>query len=66
MNHNLVKENEMLVKCVVTGKMYDPVVEFAKLMAQPETVEMLVRMKEERGRGWPINTGFDKGDTDAV
>ena len=56
----------MLVKCVVTGKMYDPDVEFARLMNQPETVEMFVRMKEERGRGWPTNNDFNKGDEDVV
>ena len=55
----------MLVKCIVTGKLYDPVVEFAKLMDQPETVEMLVRMAEERGRGWPTSENF-KGEEDVI
>jgi len=53
----------MMVKCVVTGKMYDPEVEFARIMALPETIEMFVRMKEERGRGWPINEGFNVVDS---
>ena len=50
----------MLVKCVVTGKMYDPEVEFLRILNAPATVEMFVRMKEERGNGWPVNDGFNK------
>ena len=56
----------MLVKCVETGEMYDPDVEFARIMALPETVEMFVRMKEERGRGWPTNKDFNKGEQDVI
>ena len=42
-----------LVQDRVTGEFYDPMVEFEKLLNSPEVVDQMVRMKEERGRGWP-------------
>ena len=41
------------VTCRVTGKTYDPDVEFEKLLQSKEVREQLVRMKNEQGRGWP-------------
>ena len=42
-----------LVKDKKTGEMYDPNVEFDKLLHHPDTVAQMKRMKDERGRGWP-------------
>ena len=56
----ILKRNyEMLVKDRVTGEMYDPQVEFEKLLQDPEVVDQMVRMKEERGCGWPVRTAQD-------
>jgi len=49
----------MLVQDRVPGEMYDPQVEFEKLLQNPEVVDQMVRMKEERGRGWPVRTSQD-------
>ena len=56
-------EREMinLVQDRVTGEFYDPMVEFDKLLNSPEVVDQMVRMKEERGRGWPMHPD-DKGE----
>ena len=54
----------MLVKDRVTGKMYDPQIEFEKLLRDPEVIDQMVRMKEERGRGWPIRTAQDCQEKD--
>ncbi len=51
----------MLVEDRVTGEMYDPQVEFEKLLQNPEVIDQMVRMKEERGRGWPIRSSQDCG-----
>jgi hypothetical protein len=50
-----------LVQDRVTGEMYDPMVEFEKLLHHPDTVAQMFRMKEERGRGWPKHPD-DRGD----
>jgi hypothetical protein len=53
----------MLVQDRVTGEMYDPQAEFEKLLQNPEVIDQMVRMKEERGRGWPVRSSNDcKGE----
>ena len=37
----------MMVQCKKTGRWYDPMVEFRKLMQQPEVIAMLKRLKEK-------------------
>ena len=36
----------MMVQCRVTGVWYDPQVEFARLLCDPEIVALLKRLKE--------------------
>ena len=37
----------MMVQCKVTGRWYDPKVEFYKIMNSPEVVAMMIRMKNK-------------------
>lgn len=37
----------MMVQCKKTGRWYDPLVEFRKVMSSPEVIAMLKRMKEK-------------------
>lgn len=53
--------NVKLVEDLVTGELYNPMVEFDRLLNSPEVVDQMVRMKEERGRGWPMHPD-DKGE----
>jgi hypothetical protein len=39
-------ERDMLVKDIKTGKLYNPQIEFDKLMEDPETVKIMKRLKE--------------------
>jgi hypothetical protein len=55
-----LREAKLMVKDRKTGKMYDPHKELKKLLHHPETVAQFKRMKDEKGRGWPVNKNFEK------
>jgi len=46
--HTLTQqENDMMVQCKKTGRWYDPMVEFRKLMQQPEVLAVFIRLRDK-------------------
>lgn len=43
---NRQKGDDMMVQCKITGRWYDPVIEFNKLLQDPKIVAIMQRLKE--------------------
>ena len=48
-----------LVKCRVTGRLYDPDKEFIRILNSEPVKAQLHRMKNENGRGWGKCSDFE-------